>query len=310
MKQRQLLTAKNKSMRLERCKAMLSRFTNGRHKQIVFSDEKLFTVQQVLNKQNHRILATDKSTLPESTLRISRTQKPASVMIWAGVTAPDRTPLIFIPQGVKINQSVYRQSILENASKPWAQSHFGNDLWVFQQDSAQLTRLKPLKSGARPIFPGVISSEEWPPCSPDLNPLDFSIWSILEERVNATPHRSVEVLKSTLLREWSNILDEHVCASVDSFIVRLKSCIKTVHQATQRKSTNSCYETISQTSLQGGMASLHPRSQLDRLLVAGDIGDKDVLYFPQEYQVSKNVFLPRMGKDHAGKVMCRCRVRL
>ena len=46
------------------------------------------------------------------------------------------------------------------------------------------------------------------------------------ERINATPHRSVEDLKSTLLREWSNIPDEHVRASVDSFIVRLKSCIK------------------------------------------------------------------------------------
>ena len=226
MKKRQLLTAKNKSKRLERCKAMLSRFTNGRHKQILFSDEKLFTVQQVLNKQNHRILATDKSTLPESTFRVSRTQKPASVMVWAGVTATGRTPLIFIPQGVKINQSVYRESILENVLKPWAQSHFGNDLWIFQQDSAPAHKAKSTQKWCKTNFPGVISSEEWPPCSPDLNPLDFSIWSILEERVNATPHRSVEDLKSKLLREWSKIPDEHVCASVDSFIVRLKSCIK------------------------------------------------------------------------------------
>ncbi|KAI6658924.1 hypothetical protein LOD99_10884 [Oopsacas minuta] len=136
MKKRQLLTAKNKSMRLGRCKAMLSRFTNGRHKQILFSDEKLFTVQQALNKQYHMILATDNSTLPESTFQVSRTQKPASVMVWAGVTATGRTHLIFIPQGVKINQSVYRESILGNVLKPWVQSHFGNDLWVFQQDSA------------------------------------------------------------------------------------------------------------------------------------------------------------------------------
>ncbi|KAI6650908.1 Carnitine O-palmitoyltransferase 1, liver isoform isoform X2 [Oopsacas minuta] len=187
---------------------MLPHFTNGRHKQILFSDEKLFTVQQVLNKQNHRILATDKSTLPESTFRVSRTQKPASVMVWAGVTATGRTPLIFIPKGVKINQSVYRESILENVLKPWAQSHFGNDLWVFQQDSAPADKAKATQKWCKTNFPGVISSEEWPPCSPDLNLLDFSIWSILEERVNATLHRSVEVLKSTLLREWSKIPDD------------------------------------------------------------------------------------------------------
>ncbi|KAI6648783.1 hypothetical protein LOD99_7046 [Oopsacas minuta] len=144
-------------MKLEGCKAMLSRFTNGRHKQILFSDEKLFTVQQVLNKQNHRILVTDKSTLPESTFRVSRTQKPASVMVWAGVTATGRTPLIFIPQGVKINRSVYRESILENVLKRWAQSHFGNDLWVFQQDSAPAHKDKATQMWCKTNFAGVIS---------------------------------------------------------------------------------------------------------------------------------------------------------
>ena len=53
---RQLLTQLNKQKRLKRCKAMISRFTDGRHKQILFSDEKLFTIEQVINKQNNRIL--------------------------------------------------------------------------------------------------------------------------------------------------------------------------------------------------------------------------------------------------------------
>ena len=100
MHKRQLLTTLNKKKRLERCKAMLSRFTHGRHNQILFSDEKVLTVQHILNKHNHRILATDKSTLPESTFRISRTQKTASVMVCAGVTASGRTQLAFIPEGV------------------------------------------------------------------------------------------------------------------------------------------------------------------------------------------------------------------
>ena len=91
---------------------------HDRHNQILFSDEKVFTVQHILNKQNYRILATDKNTLPESTFRISRTQKPASVMVWAGVTASGRTQLAFIPEGVKVNQLVYRETILEKVLKP------------------------------------------------------------------------------------------------------------------------------------------------------------------------------------------------
>ena len=56
--------------------------------------------------------------------------------------------------------------------------------------------------------------------------LDFSIWSILEERVNATSLYSVEDLKRTLLREWERIPDEFVQISADSFVDRLRRCIK------------------------------------------------------------------------------------
>ena len=108
----QLLTTQTKQKRLLRSKAMLLRFTGGLHKQIVFSDEKLFTVEQSLNKQNDRLLALSKDALPQDTFRVFRTQKPMSVMVWAGVTSTGRTPLVFVPQRVKINQSAYRAPLL------------------------------------------------------------------------------------------------------------------------------------------------------------------------------------------------------
>ncbi|KAI6647104.1 hypothetical protein LOD99_8941 [Oopsacas minuta] len=80
----QLLTTQTKQKRPLRSKAMLLRFTGGLHKQIIFSDEKLFTVEQSLNKQNYRILALSKDALPQDTFRVFRTQKPMSVMVWAG----------------------------------------------------------------------------------------------------------------------------------------------------------------------------------------------------------------------------------
>ena len=157
---RQLLTTLNKKKRLERCKAMLSRFTHDRHNQIIFSDEKVFTVQHILNKQNHRILATDKSTLPESSFRIPTTKKPASVMVWAGATASGRTQLAFIPEGVKVNQLVYQETILEEVLKLWAESHFGNASWTFQQDSAPAHKANATQKWRRTHFPDFISSEE------------------------------------------------------------------------------------------------------------------------------------------------------
>lgn len=43
---RQKLTAAAKKKRLDRSRALLERFSNGKHREIVFSDEKLFDIEQ------------------------------------------------------------------------------------------------------------------------------------------------------------------------------------------------------------------------------------------------------------------------
>ena len=70
-----------------------------------------------------------------------------------------------------------------------------NDPWIFQQDSAPSHKAKATQEWCRTHFPDFITTDEWSPCSPDLNPLDFSVWSILEERVSGTSLYSVEDLK-------------------------------------------------------------------------------------------------------------------
>ncbi|KOC59642.1 hypothetical protein WH47_11073, partial [Habropoda laboriosa] len=47
----------------------------------------------------------------------------------------------------------------------------------------------------------------WSPYSPNLNPLDYSIWGILEAKVCAKPHNSVESLKHDLKKAWNEIDD-------------------------------------------------------------------------------------------------------
>ncbi|KAF2359026.1 hypothetical protein FHG87_010219 [Trinorchestia longiramus] len=62
--------------------------------------------------------------------------------------------------------------------------------------------------------------------SPDLNPLNFSIWSILETRVLATPHTSLESLKAKLQREWKAIPQEQIRAACDTFVNRLEALVR------------------------------------------------------------------------------------
>ena len=58
-----------------------------------------------------------------------------------------------------------------------------------------------------------------------MNPMDFSVWSILEARVGVHAHHSIDALKKTLVREWQGIPQEQLCAAVHAFRPRLKACI-------------------------------------------------------------------------------------
>ena len=71
-----------------------------------------------------------------------------------------------------------------------------------------------------------ICKEVWPARSPDLNPLDFSIWSILETKACSSPHPTVEALKEKLVKEWTAIPQEKIRAACASFSKRLSAVVK------------------------------------------------------------------------------------
>ncbi|KAI6651434.1 hypothetical protein LOD99_5241 [Oopsacas minuta] len=70
-----------------------------------------------------------------------------------------------------------------------------------------------------------ISEDEWPPSSPDLNPLDFSVWANLEASACAKPHKSLDSLKLSLQREWQKIPQYELRNVVGNFRTRLQAVI-------------------------------------------------------------------------------------
>ena len=67
----------------------------------------------------------------------------------------------------------------------------------------------------------------WPSASPDLNPLNFNIWLILEAEACAKTHDIFEGLKVSLKKAWVKIPQEKLCVSVESFRARLERVVKT-----------------------------------------------------------------------------------
>ena len=83
--------------------------------------------------------------------------------------------------------------------------HFRDDVFTFQQDGAPLHTANKTQTWCEHHFPRFWKKELWPPSSPDLNPLDFCILSILEKEACMTAHTNTEALKKSLKREWAKI---------------------------------------------------------------------------------------------------------
>ena len=210
-------------MRAKKCRKLLQDIAEGMLPNLVFTDEKKFDIQQAVNQKNDRVWASSSTT--EGRI-VTRHQNPQSVMVWAAVTATGRSPPLFVPTGVKLNSERYVSDILEGCLLPWAKQHFKDEPWTLQQDSAPsygsiFTQLWILRK-----IPSFISKEDCPVPSPDLNPLDYSIWSILEKRVCSTPHQTLESLKAKLMKEWDTIPQEMLRAACDLFPDRLKVVVK------------------------------------------------------------------------------------
>ncbi|EYC02796.1 hypothetical protein Y032_0098g3126 [Ancylostoma ceylanicum] len=117
-----LITEQAKVKRLELCKRLRKRFAADRHRAILFSDEKWFDIEKAHNYQNDRMWSNGKVALEER--MIYRRKNPKKAVLWAGVTSIGKTPLLFVPEGVKVQGSQYCE-ILENEVVTWARKHSG-----------------------------------------------------------------------------------------------------------------------------------------------------------------------------------------
>ncbi|CAD6185816.1 unnamed protein product [Caenorhabditis auriculariae] len=147
------LNQKNKTFRMKKARKLLAGTKDGSHLTTLFTDEKIFTVEANKNGQNHPIIATDYQSACEKEKILNKTSHPASVMVFSGITADDKTPLIFVDPGVKVNQVYYRETILKLGVLPWANSHYGNRPCTFQQDGAPAHRAKRTQEWYRANFP-------------------------------------------------------------------------------------------------------------------------------------------------------------
>ncbi|KAK0416496.1 hypothetical protein QR680_012524 [Steinernema hermaphroditum] len=142
--------------------------------QILFMDEKIFTVEPYRNTQNRRELPGDD----------------------------------FGRRCASLGRGERRKHRLEAAT--------GLGPGPRSEEDAGVVRGQP---------PGLLDEERLASNSPDLNPLDYAIWGIMEKKACAIKHKSIDSLKRALEKAWEEITPEMIAAILKNFRKRLDACI-------------------------------------------------------------------------------------
>ena len=161
--------------------------------------------------QNHRRIATNNRDVP----RVMKTTFPAMIMVFGVVSSEGHImpPHIF-KVSLKVNTKVYL-NVLKTVVIPWCNQVAGGRLWVWQQDLAPTHKSKETQAWLQKECYNFVPFSHWPPSSPNLNPLDYFIWSYVENITNMTSHNTKASLIAVIHQLFAKlppVLEEKACS--------------------------------------------------------------------------------------------------
>lgn len=210
--------------RKTRCKRLDDKFLKTDVERIVFTDEKDFTVEVARNRQNDRVYGKEKKDISVDRLYHETSRFSRKIMVSAGVSWRGKTRIHFIDtRKTKVNSDNYIK-LLDEGLLPDCRRLYPNDDYIFQQDGATSHTSRKTQQHLEGRVPNFIKKDEWPPQSPDCNPMDYSIWNSLSEKVY---RGQMDVftegeLKAKIRESWEEITLEEIQNSIQAWKKRLR----------------------------------------------------------------------------------------
>ena len=192
-----------------RSEALAQRFSaNRKIERLVFQDESLITLQVRTNRQNNRVYHKGtKKDVPDVNLFHESNTFSKKLMISAGFTWFGVTRPFFVnEEGVKVNGENYQQHLQEELL-PAIRSVYPREDFTFIQDGASSHTDKRVQKFLRAnLGRRFVVAQDWPPHSPDCNPLDYYFWNEVKEKVfegrHNTPFSDLTELRSRIEEVW------------------------------------------------------------------------------------------------------------
>ena len=175
---------------------------NERDRRCAIVQHMLFTYPSY---DNRTITSTLKMQIQIATnnrdvLRVMKTKYPATVMVFGVVSSEGHImpPHIF-EVGLKVNTKMYLD-VLKSVVIPLCNQVASDRPWVLQQDSTPAHKSKETQAWLQKECYDFVPFSHWPSSSPDLNPLDYIVWSYVENITNRTSHNTKASL-ITIIRQ-------------------------------------------------------------------------------------------------------------
>ncbi|CAF4982537.1 unnamed protein product [Rotaria magnacalcarata] len=145
----------------------------------------MFDIDGIYNAQNDRIWAVSREGADKKDGVWQKRKFPQKVMVWLGACSKGLTPLIILDKGTVDHQRYINQVLpvaLKYGNKVPAVSGGRNDRPGYTHVATQ--------EWCQKNFSSFIDKDHWPPNSPDINPLDYSIWDEFGQQINWTKVQS------------------------------------------------------------------------------------------------------------------------
>ena len=116
--------------------------------------------------------------------------------------------------------------VLKSVVIRWCNQVVGGRPWVWQQDSAPAHKSKETQTWLQKECYDFVPFSHWPRSSPDLNPLDYFVWSYVENITNMTSHNTKASLIATIRRVFAELPPTLVKKACSEFRIRIEAVIE------------------------------------------------------------------------------------
>lgn len=206
----QVLSPANKLARKSACEFWLT-FPESWFERVIWTDEKWFVLRSPPHSQNDRYWA------PANQHEVVECNKAhgEKIMAWVGIVDGRCLPVVWFNGSV--NSDVYLDQVLKRTVWPAVRNIATRQQYWFQQDGASchvttrcLDFLKE-KFGDRIISRN--TDHHWPPYSPDLSPLDFSVWNQVTVNMKKMQPGTLEDLK-VIVEDIASTMSEELLRKI------------------------------------------------------------------------------------------------